>query len=241
MALIGFRLRNQYAQTPSTARIETFSDGVMSIIVTLLVLNLNVPKLPEDPTNRQVWLQLLTLLPSFIGFAFSFLFVAIFWVNHHQLFHSLNKATIKLLWINNLLLFWICFVPFPTSFVGNYPTQPVAVAFFNIIFFLASANFSWMRHYVAQAGLYNDDIPEDEQWQAFRRSLLAPLMYLIAMSTAFLSIWISLGIDLLTALLYFAPITTLNVKQIRALRRAEKEIAREKQKTREASADDRGD
>lgn len=231
MILNGFKLRNQHAQTPSTTRIEAFSDGVMAIILTLLVLNLNVPELRGEPTNRQVWQQLLKLLPNFVGFTFSFLFVAIFWVNHHQLFNSLSSATIKLLWINNLLLFWVCFIPFPTSLVGNYPQQPVAVAFFNFVFFVASASFCWMRHYAARAGLYNDDIPEQEQRQAFRRSLLAPFMYLIAIGTAFLSIWVSLGIDLLTALLYFTPVTTLNIEQLRAMRRTKRELAREKQKS----------
>ena len=76
--------------TPSTARIEAFSDGVFAIIVTLLVLELHVPQLASTFSNTEALIALYNLLPKFFGFTLSFLVVAIFWVNHHQLFHSLR-------------------------------------------------------------------------------------------------------------------------------------------------------
>src|SRR2546425_782379 len=99
----------------STQRIEAFSDGVFAIIVTLLVLDLKVPDLPQQITNQETLQALFNLAPQFISFVLSFFILCIFWVNHHQFFHTIKTADRKLLWLNNLLLFWLCFIPFPTA------------------------------------------------------------------------------------------------------------------------------
>jgi uncharacterized membrane protein len=108
---------------PSTTRLEAFSDGVIAIIVTLLVLEIKVPHL-EAPSWAGFVAALAPLAPKLIGFAFSFFTVAIFWVNHHGFFHRLKHSTWRLLWHNNLLLFCLSIIPFTTAFV-RFPREPV--------------------------------------------------------------------------------------------------------------------
>src|SRR6185436_4774383 len=107
--------RNQRPRVSGTSRMEAFSDGVTAIVVTLLVFHLAVPKL-HDPTSSELWHELGVLTPKFISFAVSFFTVAIFWVNHHHFMHRVTHTDWKLLWLNNLLLFWLTTVPFTTAF-----------------------------------------------------------------------------------------------------------------------------
>ncbi|MBC7892217.1 MAG: DUF1211 domain-containing protein [Sphingobacteriaceae bacterium] len=222
--MFGFRFRTNHAEVADTQRLETFSDGVFSIIVTLLAFNLKAPELNDEASNNDALRQLLRLLPDFLGFTLSFTFIAIVWVNHHLFFQSIKKTTTKLLWLNNLLLFWVCFVPFPTSFVGEHPTHPVAVALLGAVFFMASSSFAWMRYHATyQADLVQDDIPDEEKKQAFRRTLVGPVVYLLSTGLSFVSVWVALGLNFGTALFYFVPVATLNRRQVREMKKAERE------------------
>lgn len=222
MSFLGFR--TQQIEVTDTLRLEAFSDGIFAIIVTLLAFNLKVPELPDEASNQQAIQKLIRLLPDFLGFALSFTFIAIIWVNHHQFFQSVKKTTAKLLWLNNLLLFWICFIPFPTAFVGKHPTQPVAVALFGIVFFMASSSFTWMRYYATyQADLLADDIPDEEKRQAFRRTVVGPIAYLLTILLSFVTVWGALILNFATALFYFVPVTTLSRQQVRKLKREAKQ------------------
>ena len=131
---------------PSTNRIEAFSDGVIAIIVTLLVLEIKIPEF-EEHTFAGFLAVMTPLVPKLIGFAFSFFTVAIFWVNHHNFFHRVKHATWRLLWHNNLLLFFLSVVPFTTGFVGDYPFDRFVVAMYALNLFLAGIAFSAMWHY----------------------------------------------------------------------------------------------
>lgn len=224
MAFFGLRFRTNRAEVADTGRLEAFSDGIFSIIVTLLAFNLKAPELKDEATSQQALRQLWRLVPDFLGFTLSFTYIAIIWVNHHQFFHTVKKTNAKLLWLNNLLLFWICFIPFPTAFVGRHPTQPVAVALFSFVFFMASSSFMWMRYYATyQADLLNDDIPDAEKRIAFRRTLVGPLAYLLTIAVSFVSVWVALALNFATAVFYFVPVTTLNRQQVREMRKAERE------------------
>lgn len=131
---------------PSTSRIEAFSDGVIAIIVTLLVLEIKIPEF-EDHTLAGFLAAMAPLIPKLIGFAFSFFTVAIFWVNHHNFFHRIKHSTWRLLWHNNLLLFFLSVVPFTTGFVGDYPFDRFVVAMYAFNLLLAGIAFSLMWHY----------------------------------------------------------------------------------------------
>jgi uncharacterized membrane protein len=190
----------------STTRIETFSDAVIAIIVTLLVLDLKVPELVATVGNAGVIKALLNLAPQFASFVISFFVICIFWVNHHQFFHGIRRADRKLLWLNNLLLFWLCFIPFPTALLGRYPTNTVAVMLYGAILFLAAATFSTMSYYAFFKGkLVDEHLSQKELRHTQRRSYVGISAYGLSVLAAPLSISISLAIFLIVPLIYFVP------------------------------------
>ncbi len=109
----------------TTSRLEAFSDGVIAIIVTIMVLELRAPSQPT-------WPALLKVAPIFMSYGLSFLVVAIMWVNHHHLIHAVHEVTARLLWSNLNLLFWMSLVPFVTDFLGKNYHQPMAVALYGL-------------------------------------------------------------------------------------------------------------
>lgn len=191
--------------TPGTSRIEAFSDGVFAIVVTLLVLELRVPHLVENFTTNDVIWALLHLSPKFISFALSFLIVAIFWVNHHQMFHSLERSDRKLLWYNNLLLFWLSFIPFPTAFLGEYPLSLIPVMVYGAALFAASVSFNILLVHCARAGLFYDSISDEVLSQSIKRGRLGPVIYFISIMAALVSVYVSLAIFILVPVFYFIP------------------------------------
>lgn len=112
-----------------TNRLEAFSDAVIAIIITIMVLELRAP---AEPTLAGV----LKVVPEFLTYALSFLVVAIIWVNHHPLMHAAQTATARLLWSNLYLLFCMSFVPFVTEFLGRDYREPLAVALYGLDLFL---------------------------------------------------------------------------------------------------------
>ncbi len=193
------------ATVPGTGRIEAFSDGVLAIIVTLLVLNLKVPAL-KDLSTRAVLQALVPILPHFISFAFSFFSVAIFWVNHPHFFATIKRTDWRLLWYNNLLLFWLAVVPFTTSFIGEHPTTPAVVALYALNMCLASAAFSLMENHVFSAErLLPDSIGQADQHQEFRRSLAGTVSYGIATILALLYVYAALVLLVIIPIYFIIP------------------------------------
>ncbi len=191
--------------TPGTSRIEAFSDGVFAIVVTLLVLELRVPHIPENFTSKDVVTELLHLGPKFISFALSFLVIAIFWVNHHQMFHSIEKTDRAFLWYNNLLLFCLSFIPFPTAFLGEYPTEMVSVMLYGFAMFAAAVSFNLMLRHAVSAGLFFPAISNETLNQSIKRGLMGPVIYFISIVSALISVYISLAIFILVPVFYFIP------------------------------------
>jgi uncharacterized membrane protein len=102
-------------------RLEAFSDGVIAIIITIMVLELKAPHSTD-------WHAIKAVLPSFLSYVLSFTLVAIYWGNHHHLFHTVTHVNTKIIWANTHLLFWLSLIPFATSWVGdNFSAVPVAV------------------------------------------------------------------------------------------------------------------
>src|SRR6516164_7618490 len=121
-----------------TSRLEAFSDGVIAVIITIMVLELKVPR---DTTLT----SLLGILPQFLAYLLSFVVVAIMWVNHHHMLHIARRADARLLWSNNNLLFWMSLVPFVTAYMGNNYRDPRAVALYGAVLFCCGASFSFLR------------------------------------------------------------------------------------------------
>ncbi len=122
----------------TTGRLEAFSDGVIAIIVTIMVLELRAP-------SRPTLAELLKVAPVFISYGLSFLVVAIMWVNHHHLIHAVHEVTARLLWSNLNLLFWMSLVPFVTDYLGKNYREPLAVALYALDLWLCSIAFCLLR------------------------------------------------------------------------------------------------
>lgn len=165
-----------------TARVEAFSDGVLAIVITLLVLEIKVPELANGQ-QAMLAVALLHLLPKIFAWVVSFLFVLVFWVAHHYFFAAIEQVDRGLLWLNGLFLLAISFTPFPTALAGEYPDQPIAIALLAFGFFLSASAFAAMRWYATyKCGLLL--LPADIARAAMRRSLTAPLLYTVAMAMA---------------------------------------------------------
>ena len=184
---------------------EAFSDGVFAIVVTLLVLELRVPVLPENFSTQDVLNELLHLSPKFFSFAMSFVIVAIFWVNHHQFFHSLEKTDRAMLWYNNLLLFWLSFVPFPTAFIGEHPVSMIPVMLYGAVLFFAGVSFNLMLRHAVKAKLFLKSVSDEVLNQSVKRGVIGPVVYFVSIISAFISVYVSLSIFLLVPVIYFIP------------------------------------
>jgi uncharacterized membrane protein len=165
-------------------RLEAFSDGVIAIIITIMVLEL---KAPHEATARALAAQ----APVFLSYALSFLVVAIMWVNHHHLLHAIRAVDAPLLWWNNALLFAISLIPFSTAFLGENFRSPLAVAIYGSNLALAGFGFFLLRAAIARRA---DPANQEAHRQQQRKNLLTAGLYASAVPLADVSIWISFGI-----------------------------------------------
>jgi len=187
-----------------TNRVEAFSDGVLAIVITLLVLEIKVPHVPGHDDVAQ-WAALRELIPKIAAWVISFVFVLVFWVAHHYLFNSLAKVDRGLLWLNGLFLLFMSFVPFPTAFAGEYPLSTPALALLSATMFGAAASFSAIRIYV----LYGDALIKEDAKSgakmAVRRSLIAPTLYAAGFVAAFFVPWLAVAIQIFVPIIFFLP------------------------------------
>jgi uncharacterized membrane protein len=117
-------------------RLEAFSDGVFAIVITLLVLEIKVPHVPENELKS----ALILLLPKYFSFALSFVIIGVYWVSHHNMLHFLVKTDRIALWLNMLVLFTVCIIPFPTAIIGDYPDSFISILVYGAT--LAAVNLS---------------------------------------------------------------------------------------------------
>ena len=188
-----------------TARIGAFSDGVIAIIITLLIFEVRLPALSDNSTSSIVG-ALAGLAPKGLSFAMSFFTVAIFWVNHHHVFADISHSNWKLLWYNNVLLFWLAIVPFTTAMIGNNPGQPLVVSLYAIALCLASLSFSMLGRYAFfHSGLMRASVPVALRRREWRRGLWAFALYGVAGVVAFLWVYAALFILAVIPCLFAVP------------------------------------
>jgi uncharacterized membrane protein len=188
-----------------TARIEAFSDGVFAIVITLLILSIAVPKIHGDP-RHELGPALRALLPKFLSYALSFGIICVWWVAHNRLFVLLAKSDRGLLWLNSLFLFWLASVPFPTALLGDYPLQRVAVVAYGGVMVMAGISFTTMRYYAFYVGrLTAPGTDPGLMRDAMRKSVMNPVLHLIAILLAWVDTRISLAFYVGIPLLFFLP------------------------------------
>jgi uncharacterized membrane protein len=166
----------------SKGRMEAFSDGVLAIIITIMVLGLAVPHEPDLAALRPI-------IPTFLSYALSFLFLGIYWSNHHRLLQAIKHVDGRVLWANLHLLFWFSMTPFVTRWVGetNFAAWPVAL-YGVVLLFAAIAYFILARVLIALHG--KDSILATALGNDFKGKI-SVVIYFVAIPLAFLSSWTS--------------------------------------------------
>lgn len=189
----------------STTRIEAYSDAVIAIVITILVLEIHPPVLTDLSLSgvltgmKEVW-------PHLAAFAFSFLNISVFWVNHHHFFHEIDRSDARLMWLNNALLFFLSLVPFTTAFLGHYPAVPGVVVTYCAVLFCAALAFSAMtKHALSSSTLITHDISDVEKYTHTIRNLVGTMLYALAAVTAPWMIWVSYACMLFVPIFYITP------------------------------------
>lgn len=177
-------------------RLEAFSDGVIAIIITIMVLELKVPH--GDSLEA-----LSSVLPVFLSYILSFIYVGIYWNNHHHLFHAVQKVNGKVLWANIHLLFWISLVPFSTSWMGenHFTKWPVVLYGFNLLM-AAIAYFILAQTLVA---LHGKNSTLAEAMGKDRKGVTSLILYTLGLVGSFFNSWVGIGLFTLVAIIWFIP------------------------------------
>lgn len=177
-------------------RMEAFSDGVLAIIITIMVLELKVPHGAE-------WATLRPLLPIFISYVLSFVLIGTYWNNHHHMLHAARQVNGPVLWANMHLLFWLSLMPFATGWMGENEFATLPVALYGFVQLMAAVAYYFLSR--ALVGLHGPQSPLAEALGRDRKGLISLLAYLAAVPLAFVNAWISFGIFVLVALMWFIP------------------------------------
>jgi len=189
----------------STSRMEAYSDAIIAIIMTLMVFDIKVPTM-DSHDSASMTRALLQMAPHFLIFLLSFVTLAVIWVNHHHFFHPIEGVDKILLWLNNYLMLWICFIPFATNLLGKNPEAPVAAALYGFVMFMMAKAFCMVIYYTL---FHTNLIPSAATCESlkkqFQRSLVGPVLYLLATATAFVNPNISLFLFVLILAFYFLP------------------------------------
>lgn len=181
----------------TTGRLEAFSDGVIAIIVTIMVLELHAPL---QPTLAGLW----KVAPVFLSYGLSFLVVAIMWVNHHHLIHAIHEVTARLLWSNLYLLFWMSLVPFVTDYLGKNYHEPLAVALYGLDLVLCSSAFYLLRMILIEQDQLDGTLA-DYHRSIQRKNAFSGALYLTSVPLAYVSVYASFFIFALIPAMYFLP------------------------------------
>jgi uncharacterized membrane protein len=179
-----------------TGRLEAFTDGVVAIIITIMVLEL---KLPEGHDVA----GLLAATPSFLIYALSFVNVGIFWNNHHHMLHAARQVNGTVLWANLFLLFWLSLVPFVIRWIGEAGISPLPIAAYGFVLTLSGAGYRWLELAIIAANPRNRVLARaiGSDWKGW----LSLAGYVGAMPLALLGPWIAIALYLAIAILWLVP------------------------------------
>jgi len=180
----------------SRGRLEAFSDGVLAILITIMVLELKIPHGADLQALRPV-------LPVFLTYVLSFVFLGIYWNNHHHLLHTVDRINGSILWANMNLLFWLSLIPFVTGWMGENHFAPLPTAAYGVVLLLASIAYRILQEAIVAA-----HGPDSMLGQAVGRDMkgkLSMVAYAIAIPLAFVNQWISDALYVGVAILWFMP------------------------------------
>ena len=169
-------------------RVVNFSDGVFAIVITLLVLDIRVPHIPEGLVSEELPSRISALSPKFLSYVISFLVIAIYWQAHHRVFRPIRSYDRTLLWLNFLFLMAISFLPFPTSLLGEYSGEQLSVVIYASNAAIASLLLTSISWY-ATAGhrLVPPDLDDEAERERRMQGLAVPVVFLLSIGISFLS------------------------------------------------------
>jgi uncharacterized membrane protein len=177
-------------------RFEAFSDGVIAILITIMVLELTIPHGAE-------WMDLMGLAPVFLSYVLSFIYIGIYWNNHHHLFQIVKQVDGRVLWANLFLLFWLSLVPFVTGWMGENNFAALPVALYGVVLLCAAlAYYILVRALLAvrgQSPALAEAIGRDF------KGLVSLILYAIAIPLAFVFVWLAFALYVLVAVIWLIP------------------------------------
>lgn len=179
-----------------SGRLEAFSDGVLAIIITIMVLELKVSHGADFESVWQLW-------PRFVSYVLSFIYLGIYWNNHHHMMHTVERVTGRVLWANLHLLFWLSLVPFVTGWMGENEFEVIPTAFYGVILLMAA---------IAYFILQNTIIADQGENSILKKAVggdvkgkLSPVFYICGIGLSWVSVWAAGFMYVLVAVMWLVP------------------------------------
>jgi len=181
----------------SKARIEAFTDGVLAIVITIMVLEMKAPHGAGRLSD------LGPLLPVFLSYVLSFLYVGIYWNNHHHLLHTAEHASAGMMWANLHLLFWLSLFPVVTHWMGAHPSAPAPSAVYGAVLFMAAIAYRILQRAIVRS--HGDRSVLAKAIGRDVKGRVSPILYAVAVPLAFVRPWASQALYALVALMWLIP------------------------------------
>lgn len=181
-------------------RLEAFSDGVLAIAITIMVLEM---KAPEDTSFQALW----PVVPVFLSYVLSFIYLAIYWINHHHLFQATQQVSTGVLWANMHLLFWLSLIPFVTSWLGENHLEPIPVAFYGGVLFMSAVAFRILERTLIRS--HNEKALISRTLNYGRKEKISMIVYFCSIPMAFISIAVSIACYVVMAAIWIIPARSL--------------------------------
>ena len=180
----------------SKGRLEAFSDGVIAIIITIMVLEMKVP-------HGDHLQDLRPLVPTFLSYILSFVYVGIYWNNHHHMLHTCAAVTGAMLWANLHLLFWLSLFPFTTGWMGENHFTAVPTALYGVVLLMAAVAYLVLQQTIIRAQGHDSVLKKaiGRDW----KGKLSPLLYIVAIAASVQSPWFAQAILVVAALIWLIP------------------------------------
>lgn len=177
-------------------RMEAFSDGVLAIIITIMILEIKVP-------HGNDWHSLVPLVPKALSYLLSFALLAIYWNNHHHLLHTVKKVTAGVLWSNLHLLFWLSLIPFTTGWMGEYNFSQLPTALYGVNMVFAGVSYYILQNVILSN--HGNDSPLAQAIGKDYKGKASLLIYSASVGTAFIATWISALLFIAVAIMWIVP------------------------------------
>jgi TMEM175 potassium channel family protein len=203
-------------QTPfstESGRLEAFSDGVLAVIITIMVLELK-------PPHGTDWAALRSALPTLATYVLSFVYIGIYWNNHHHMLRAVSGIDGRAMWLNLHLLFWLSLVPFTTSWLGENPTAPFPTVIYGVVLICSAIAFTTLQH--SLIALNGRETPLAQVVRRDVKGKASVVLYALAIALAYVSTYVSDALFIAVALIWFIPDRRMErvIMQVHAEKRA---------------------